>query len=741
MRSLSLRLIGVLAIAGIAVAACGGGGATSTGAALQGGLPGPVFNDAAVPPQLRIPHWGEAIVREATYLGPVRGALVSANVLVHQQNAQGLIAYAQAANDPSSPVFRQWLTPQEIGERYGASLSDYQTVAQYFAQQGLAVAAWPQRMILTVSGPQAAMERAFSTQFGLYRLNGQTFVAPVTTPHFSQPLPVDEVGGLVAYHPMHRYLIVPPRVGAGAQVGYSPEQIRAAFGFNEAYAAGYTGQGATVAIIGTGPIDTAYGSPGASCNTNGGTSIVSGDVDLNALQKLYNVQNVANVYEQCVTASGVSAGLSASGIPTAPPASPVPNQTPPPCQNCFPYSSQFATPPPVTAPTCKGGLPSCNPEDGEAQLDVQQAAMLAPGSNVDFYLAYNSADCSTWYPNPCATSGSNAGAPAIGIVEADPEIQQVIADDTADVISMSYGGGEPQQFPNGLSSYSTSYYHLEFAALAAEGIAAFASSGDSGSAECLGSAGGYLPQVCVSYPSGDPFVTSVGGVSVAIDALGRLELPILAWGISTSDSGYGATGASGGGTSTFMSAPSWQINAIASPSPTSQYREQPDVSMIGDPATGVTFVTNAAFSGGPGVVGGTSVASPEMAALWGIVLGACKAHPGQGMCPANNGNPHFYRLGVAAPYLYAIYACKAAPCSAFNWTNPGAKSTQSVTPALPYGQVFYDVLYGSNEMAAGSGPATPVPGYAAMVGYDEVTGIGVPFAARLVQAVTGQAIP
>lgn len=712
-RSHSLRALAAFAALSISLAACGGGGSAPSAPSASGFTP-----VGSIPNALLVPHWDQAILNGATYVGPLQGGMLSVNVLVHQQNAQGLDAYASEVNDPHSGVYRQWLTPQQIADRFGASQADYQKAADYFHNQGLVVGAWPQRMLITVSGAQSTMERAFGTTFGRFSRDGQTFVAPRSTPHFLSVIPVDAVGKLVSYQPMHSYLINPPRAGSDVNLGYSPQVVRAAFDLNGAYAKNYNGSGVTIGIIGTGPIDTANGDATTACNTGGATTGPQGDNDLNAFAKLWSA-SVANVYEQCVTGNGVAAGLQNSGIPT-PSANPTPlppNATPAPLNNAFPYSDAFASPPPVTG-SCFGTLPTCNGEDGEAQLDVQQAASLAPGATVDFYLAYNAADCNTNYPTPCATSGTNAGVPLIGIAEADPEIQQVIADNTADVISMSYGGGEIQQFPNGATSYNTSFYHLEFAELAAEGIAAFASSGDSGSAECLAAGGGYQPQVCVSYPSGDPYVTSVGGVTAYISGLGQFEAPLLAWGISTSGySGYGGTSATGGGTSTFMPAPAWQKSAI---SPAPSMREQPDVSMIGDPSTGVTFVTNSRFAGGPGVVGGTSVASPEMAAIWALVLSACKANPGSGMCPAS-GTGHYWRLGDAAPVLYKIYSGGAS---------------------LPYANVFYDVQYGSNEMQSNGGlPSVPVPGAQAMPGYDETTGVGTPFAGHLIQAIANVTVP
>jgi len=58
-----------------------------------------------------------------------------------------------------------------------------------------------------------------------------------------------------------------------------------------------------------------------------------------------------------------------------------------------------------------------------------------------------------------------------------------------------------------------------------------------------------------------------------------------------------------------------------------------------------------------------------------------------------------------------------------------------------YAQTFYDVLYGNNQQVpAQPGPTSPPldPGYNAGPGYDQVTGLGVPFARALIKAVTHQ---
>jgi subtilase family serine protease len=149
-------------------------------------------------------------------------------------------------------------------------------------------------------------------------------------------------------------------------------------------------------------------------------------------------------------------------------------------------------------------------------------------------------------------------------------------------------------------------------------------------------------------------------------------------------------------------------------------REIPDMSLDADPKTGVTIVAYAKWDPFVFAEGGTSVAAPEANAEWALVLSACK----QTAACATATGAYPYRLGNAAPWLYEIYQGKAS---------------------LKYDQVFYDVIYGSNQ----ANPATPVPaspspfptpdGYSAGIGYDMVTGLGVPFAGHLIDAIVAGA--
>ncbi|MGH8164686.1 MAG: hypothetical protein ACREP1_10165, partial [Rhodanobacteraceae bacterium] len=196
----------------------------------------------------------------------------------------------------------------------------------------------------------------------------------------------------------------------------------------------------------------------------------------------------------------------------------------------------------------------------------------------------------------------------------------------------------------------------------------------------------------------------------------------------------GGFSGSGGGTSMIFPAPAWQTQNL----PGATKRMQPDVSLLADQNTGIVVVQNASGNSAQiGAAGGTSVAAPQMAAMWALVLQACKQTSG---CGNGSTGSHPYRLGNAAPLLYDIYGGKYAA---------SAGGPAAFTAHLPYAQTFFDVVYGDTAQAVPG--ATPAPGNlnpplvagccSATTGYDEATGVGVPFAGHLIQAITGTAAP
>jgi subtilase family serine protease len=108
----------------------------------------------------------------------------------------------------------------------------------------------------------------------------------------------------------------------------------------------------------------------------------------------------------------------------------------------------------------------------------------------------------------------------------------------------------------------------------------------------------------VGYPAVSPFVVAVGGTSLSVNSDGS-------WANETAWSG------SGGGTSRYETEPSYQTGVQ-----TTGKRGVPDVAYDGDPNTGVpsynSHVCTACLTGW-GQWGGTSIGTPQWAALFAIV--------------------------------------------------------------------------------------------------------------------------
>jgi subtilase family serine protease len=75
--------------------------------------------------------------------------------------------------NPSSPDFHHWLTPAEVGERFGLSEQDIDKIAGWLQSQGLHVN-WvsPSRIFIGFGGTSADIGRALQTELRYYSVNG-----------------------------------------------------------------------------------------------------------------------------------------------------------------------------------------------------------------------------------------------------------------------------------------------------------------------------------------------------------------------------------------------------------------------------------------------------------------------------------------------------------------------------------------------------------------------------------------
>jgi subtilase family serine protease len=206
------------------------------------------------------------------------------------KNASAAEALARAVSDPNSSQYRQYITAQEFRRQFAPSQSDVSAVQSWLKGQGFSIDYTPtNNHYVAAEGTIAQAQAAFGVQFGMYKVNGKTVRSPsgdvsipnslagtvngvlgldesaifVETDHIKDAPPA---GGFRNAPPLSDYWaqyvspytypsgftdLTSPATAPWTVKGYTPAQIKSAYGISNAY----DGAGQTVAII------DAYASP------------------------------------------------------------------------------------------------------------------------------------------------------------------------------------------------------------------------------------------------------------------------------------------------------------------------------------------------------------------------------------------------------------------------------------------------------------------------------------------------
>jgi hypothetical protein len=102
-------------------------------------------------------------------LGRVAGETLMERVVLQLKGSPeqeaALEQFLDEQQDPSSPPFRQWLTPEQSGERFAGARQDVETVAGWLTRRGIPRGArrkWPPRRSPARSGK---LRRASTRRF------------------------------------------------------------------------------------------------------------------------------------------------------------------------------------------------------------------------------------------------------------------------------------------------------------------------------------------------------------------------------------------------------------------------------------------------------------------------------------------------------------------------------------------------------------------------------------------------
>ncbi len=478
------------------------------------------------------------------------------------QNPAALAQLQAEQQDPSSPNYRHWLTPEEFNARFGPSPASFQAVADWLSAQGFTIVeSNPSARRIRFSGPVPLIESTFGVN--LVSMGNELFA------NTSDPLIPGHFHGVI-----------------GSIEGL--DNMRASMALKKK---SLTGRSATAPRVAVENLRLALSMDAGAAESDGFAAqpeTSNGGVNAFAPSDLRTFYNVTPVLDSgidgagdCIAIVGDSDYLhSAVSL----------------------FNETFGLPAETIntiLSSNKNGTftnPGRNGDEVEALLDLEWAHAAAPGATINFYL------------------GDNGNTNSLGVLDA---IQKAVTDNTCSVISVSFGlCGEP-------GAFFTGTFDPIVAEAATQGQSVFISSGDNGAADLVYNS---VKKACVSGTSrnvnemsADPHVTSVGGTSFApsYDGSGN-DTSTVGDGIGVVwDNGYGA---SGGGASAVFSKPSYQQGGLT---PSDTWRDVPDVALLADPAAPGVFLGDEVGHSGTATIdccwGGTSVAAPVFAGFTKLI--------------------------------------------------------------------------------------------------------------------------
>jgi subtilase family serine protease len=629
-----------------------------------------------------------AYVSSATNLGAVDPSqTIAVSIWLQPHNRSRLDALAQDLYDPNSPNYRHWLKNADIATQFAPTTAEAKTVQDFFESNNLKVVrVGPNNFYVRAQGTVADVESAFHVQLNHYQVGSQVLRSNAADPYIEGPPAalVQAVSGL-DNHAFQHPAVLQPVLASG------PNSIADQTKLPSAASAADSSSFESACF--PGPETEKHTTQGSYPKaTYQGNSYSSGALGCGySPSDLYAAYNLKGLYAEGYNGAGQNVVIiDACGSPTV-------------TDDANTFSKKFGLPK-LTASnfsiinypgpsTCGGYYPGI-------EADVEWTHAIAPGASIDLLVP-----------------------PSDLSEDVDEAIFYAVNYELGNVISGSYYSPE---FFVGETEAEKENLISEIAAV--EGIATNFAGGEFVALD--------LPWP-VNVPADLPYATGVGGVSLALNSDGSIAFQT-AWenhasvllqsgaiydpaSLPPESDGFLFGGI--GGPSAFFPKPSFQKGVPG------KYRQVPDVAWLADPMTGGVIVVTDPTQYPPQiwfVDGGTELATPMFSALWAI---------------ANQeaGTP----LGQAAPYLYSMTSATITDIVPYSSTDnvtavvqESSSSTQRFGPVATafveepkFGSKFYSALWDDPN---GAEDTTWVLTFGqdyffkAKVGWDEVTGVGVP---------------
>ena len=207
----------------------------------------------------------------------------------------------------ASPSYHHWLTPQQVGELYGPTQADLDTLTAWLGSRGLTVVdTAPSRIFLHAVAPASVVASAFVTGFHFFSVNGESHLATTADPQLPTALLplIGSIAGLAdtPIQPANGSGSVGAALG-GPHPDYTsassgnhfvtPADFALIFDLQPTYLSGFTGTGQKIAIIGR-------------------SRVVSTDIS----EYQTNTNLAANLPNTIIPPTGVDPGITGNGDQT-----------------------------------------------------------------------------------------------------------------------------------------------------------------------------------------------------------------------------------------------------------------------------------------------------------------------------------------------------------------------------------------------------------------------------------------
>jgi len=159
--------------------------------------------------------------------------------------------------DPRSPLYHQWLTPEQYADRFGLSPNDVQKITGWLQSQGFSIREVARgRNFIVFSGTSAQVETAFQPKIHNFDIDGEKHFSNTTPPSIPAALSgvVSGIRGLSDFRPKPHFRRRKPgytlTISGSTQFFLAPGDVATIYDIGPLYTAGYDGTGQTLAVMG-----------------------------------------------------------------------------------------------------------------------------------------------------------------------------------------------------------------------------------------------------------------------------------------------------------------------------------------------------------------------------------------------------------------------------------------------------------------------------------------------------------